>query len=53
VNKALEGPLRARFIEQGMDPASNMSSSEFLKFVKTEYDHIGKVVKQANIKIEQ
>jgi tripartite-type tricarboxylate transporter receptor subunit TctC len=53
VNKALEGPLRARFIEQGMDPASNMSSSEFVKFVKTEYDHIGKVVKQANIKIEQ
>ena len=53
VNKALEGPLRARFIEQGMDPASNMSSSEFSKFVKSDYDRIGKVVKQANIKIEQ
>ena len=53
VNKALEGPLRARFIKQGMDPASNMSSSEFSKFVKSDYDRIGKVVKQANIKIKQ
>jgi len=53
VNKALDGPLRARFIELGMDPASNMSASDFAKFVKSDYDRVGNVVKQANIKIQQ
>jgi len=53
VNKALEGQLRERFIELGMDPASNMSASEFAKFVKADYDRVGKVVKEADIKIQQ
>jgi len=51
VNQALAGELRQRFIEQGMEPASDMNARQFAEFVKTDYRRLGEIIEQANIKI--
>ncbi len=54
VNEALaDKALRGRFLEQGMDPASNMSQEQYASFVKNDYQRIGDLVKKANIKISE
>ncbi|MBV7484070.1 tripartite tricarboxylate transporter substrate binding protein [Bordetella sp. BOR01] len=51
VNQALAGDLSDRFVKQGMDPASDMNARQFAEFVKTDYERLRDVIKQANIKI--
>jgi len=53
VNKAMEGELKTRFQQQGMEPASGMSAEEFAAFVESDYKRIGAVIREAGIKIQQ
>lgn len=54
VNEALaDKALRGRFLEQGMDPASNMGQEQYASFVKSDYQKMGGLIKKANIKISE
>lgn len=53
VNKAMAGPLKERFQQQGMEPASNMNPEQFASFVKSDYERIGRVIKDAGIQVQQ
>jgi len=50
--KAVNSPdTRLQLIQTGADPAPN-SPEEFAKFVRTEYERYGRLIREAGIKLE-
>ena len=54
IQKALQAPdLRERFVALGLDAVSSASPDDMGAFLKREQERYGKIIRDANIKIEQ